>query len=53
MAKKVRNQSGVISEITDDYPAEFLLQLGLEEVREGDESAKEAGSDADKRRVKR
>lgn len=41
MAKKVRNQYGVVSEVPDDYPEELMRQLELEEVREGEEDSEE------------
>jgi len=36
VAKHVRNQFGVISEVPDDYPQDLMRQLGLEEVQEGE-----------------
>jgi hypothetical protein len=36
MARKVRNQFGVVSEVPDDYPQDLMAQLGLEEVKEED-----------------
>lgn len=41
MAKRVRNQFGLISEVPDDYPEDLMRQLGLEEVQ-GDEGTEEA-----------
>jgi len=43
VAKRVRNQFGVISEVPDDYPEDLMRQLELEEIRE-DDGTKEAGS---------
>ena len=43
MAKHVRNQHGVVSEVPDDYPQDLMRQLELEEVQE-DDGTKEAGS---------